>query len=217
MKRRQEIEVKIDKLAFGGRGLAKVKDRVVFVDGGIPGDRAVVRISKIKSNYAEARIKELLEPSGLRQPAPCAHFGDCGGCKWQNLDYDHQLEFKKEQVVESLEHIGGLLPEIVHHTLPSPLVYGYRNKTEFSFTHNRWLVAEELNNPEIEKGFALGYHVPGAFDRVMHIEKCWLQDDTMNAILNFSQQYFEESGLSVFDLRSHVGQLRFLVLRKSFT
>ncbi len=216
MKKREEIEVEIEKLAFGGKGLARLENRVVFVEKGIPGDQAIIRIRKIKSNYAEARLIRLIKPSPLRQIAPCAHFGNCGGCKWQNLDYQQQLLFKREQVLESLEHIAGVMPEMIHPTLPSPLVFEYRNKTEFSFTHSRWLTPEELGNPELEKGFALGFHVPGAFDRVMHIEKCWLQDETMNQILNFSQQFLERSGLPVFDLKSHEGLLRFLVLRKSF-
>ncbi len=217
MKRRPEIEVTVERLAFGGKGVARLDNRVIFVEGGIPGDRARVRIRKVKQNYAEAQIVQLTEPSPLRQPAPCQHFGYCGGCKWQNLDYQQQLRFKKEQVVESLQHLAGIEAETVHPALPSPLLFGYRNKMEFSFTDRCWLPPDELDNPDIEKGFALGLHVPGSFNWVMHIEKCWLQDDVMNRILNFSQEYFARSGLSIFHLKLHRGLLRFLVIRKSFS
>jgi 23S rRNA (uracil1939-C5)-methyltransferase len=216
MKRGEQLQIKIDKLAFGGKGIARKDNRVIFVEGGVPGDLAEIRIQKIKKNFVLAKLVNLLEPSLLRQPAPCQHFGVCGGCKWQNLDYQKQLEFKREQVVESLEHLAGIQIEKIHATLPSPLIFGYRNKMEFSFTDRRWLTAAELSDPEVKKDFALGLHVPGSFDRVMHIEKCWLQDEQMTEILNFSQDYFRNSALPVFNLKSHLGLLRFLVLRKSF-
>ena len=114
-------------------------------------------------------------------------------------------------------HISEVKPEVIHPTIPSPLIYGYRNKMEFSFTDNRWLTSEELASEEIEKGFALGLHVPGSFARVMYIENCWLQDEVMNSILKFSQDYFHKSGFSVFNLKTHKGLLRFLVIRKSFS
>jgi 23S rRNA (uracil1939-C5)-methyltransferase len=119
-------------------------------------------------------------------------------------------------VSESLEHLAGARVDQIQPVLPSPLIFGYRNKMEYSFTDHRWLIPEELENPDIKKDFALGLHVPGAFDRVIHIQKCWLQDDRMTEILNFSQNYFRESGLPVFNLKTHQGILRFLVLRKSF-
>jgi 23S rRNA (uracil1939-C5)-methyltransferase len=216
MKRGEQFQITIDKLAFGGKGIARIDNRVIFVNGGIPGDLAEIRIRKVKKNYVEANLLNLLQSSPLRQSAPCLHFGTCGGCKWQNLEYQHQLEFKRLQVLESLEHLAGVQPEIVHLTLASPLIFGYRNKMEFSFTNRKWLTAEELSDPDIKKDFALGLHVPGAFDRVMHIEKCWLQDERMTEFLNFSQKYFRNSNLPVFDLKGHTGLLRFLVLRKSF-
>ena len=129
----------------------------------------------------------------------------------------HQIKFKKEHIAESLLHLANVEFKHIHPTIPSPLIYDYRNKMEFSFTDNCWLTSEELKNPDSLKGYALGLHVPGSYDRIMHIEKCWLQDEIMNQILNFSQHYFKNSGLSVFNLKSHVGLLRFLVIRKSFT
>ncbi len=217
MKRNQELEIEVEKLAFGGQGLARVDNRVIFVEGGLPGDWAIIQIKKIKRNFINARIKRIIKPSPLRIPAACSHFGICGGCKWQNLDYVQQCQFKREQVLESLAHIGKINPEIVHPTIPSPLVFGYRNKMEFSFTDSRWLTPEELSDPEIKKDFALGLHVPGSFDRIMHIEKCWLQDDLMNQILSFSQNFVRDAQLPVFNLKTHQGLLRFLAIRKSFS
>ncbi|OGB61310.1 MAG: 23S rRNA (uracil-5-)-methyltransferase RumA [Caldithrix sp. RBG_13_44_9] len=217
MKKGQEIQVRVEKLAYGGQGIARFENQVIFIEGGIPGDFALARIQKIKQNYLQARLVKVIEPSPLRQDAPCRHFGFCGGCKWQNLDYSQQLLFKREQVIESLQHIADVSAEVVHQTLPSPFIFGYRNKMEFSFTANRWLLPEELAQPEVKKGYALGLHVPDFFDRVMHIEKCWLQDDTMNDILKFAQEYFNDQRFSIFNLRSHKGLLRFLVIRKSFS
>ncbi len=216
MKKGQEIEVEIQKLAFGGKGVTRVDNRVIFVEGALPGDRVLIRIRRKRKSYAEAIVKQIIQPSPLRKEPRCKHFGDCGGCKWQNLGYEDQIKIKAELVRESLEHLGGIKQPRVLDPLPSPLVYGYRNKMEFSFTERRWLTAEELADQNQKKDFALGFHVPGAFDRVMHIETCWLQDDTMNGILNFAQNYFRNSGIPVFDLKTHEGQLRFLVLRKSF-
>ncbi len=217
MKRKQKLQVTIEKLAFGGKGLARVDGRVVFVENTLPGDVALVQIRKIKSQYAEARLLELIQASPLRQEAPCRYFGYCGGCKWQNLSYEQQLEFKRQHVVESLEHIAGVSPEVVHPTLPSPLQYAYRNKMEFSFTDRRWLTPEELQDEQIKKDFGLGFHVPGSFRWVMHIEECLLQDEVMNGILRFTGEYFRDAGLPLFNLQTHQGILRFLVLRKSFT
>lgn len=216
MRKKQQLEITIDKLAFGGKGIGHSQGKIIFVDRVIPGDRVLVRIRRVKRNYLEARVLKLLEPSPLRKKAPCEHFGSCGGCKWQNLDYAQQLSFKREQVVESLQHIGLLDSPKVAPVIPSPLQFQYRNKMEFSFTDSRWLSSEELSDPANIKDFAIGLHVPGAFDRVMQIDTCWLQDEVMNEILNFSQEYFRRSALPVFNLKTHQGLLRFLVLRKSF-
>jgi 23S rRNA (uracil1939-C5)-methyltransferase len=217
VKKGEEIQVRVEKLAYGGEGIARFNSQVIFIPGGIPGDLAEVRLQKIKRNYLQARLLKVIEASPLRQEAPCQHFGFCGGCKWQNLEYSQQIHFKREQIIESLQHIADVKAEIVHPTLPSPLIFGYRNKMEFSFTAQRWLLPKELACPEVKKGYALGLHVPDFFDQVMHIEKCWLQDEVMNAILNFAQQYFNDQRFSIFNLKSHEGLLRFLVIRKSFS
>ncbi len=216
-KRRQLIELTVEKVAFGGKGIAHLDDFVVFVEHSLPGDRVRARIRKVKKNYAEARPVEILEPSPLRQEAPCEHFGYCGGCRWQNVAYEQQLQFKKQHVLESLEHIGKVTPEVIHDPLPAPKIFGYRNKMEFSFTTNRWLPPEELADPEIPKGFGLGFHVPGRFDQVMDIHRCWLQSDLLNGILNFTRDFFHRAEIPAYNLHTHEGVLRFLVLRESFT
>jgi 23S rRNA (uracil1939-C5)-methyltransferase len=215
--RRQEIETTIEKVAFGGQGIAHHDNLVVFVENAIPGDRMKVRLRKVKKSHAFAYPVELLEPSRHRIEAPCSHFGFCGGCKWQNLDYQTQLDFKKQHVIESLEHIGDIHAKSVGDIMPSPLIFGYRNKMEFSFSENRWLPPEELKNPDIDKHqFSIGFHVPRFFDRIIDIEKCWLQDDLLNRIITFARAYFKNAGIPVYDNRKHEGILRYLVLRKSF-
>jgi len=217
LRRRQEIETTIEKVAFGGQGIAHHDDMVIFVDDALPGDRMKVRLRKVKKQFAHAYPLEILQPSELRIEAPCQHFEHCGGCKWQNVDYQQQLQFKKQFVLESLEHIGGLRVDAIHDVLPSPLIYGYRNKMEFSFADNRWLPPEELKNPEIRKDIlSLGFHVPRQFNRIIDIEKCWLQGDQLNKILQFSRDYFREENIPVYHNLRHEGILRFLVLRKSF-
>jgi 23S rRNA (uracil1939-C5)-methyltransferase len=216
LKRRQKIDLEIEKVAFGGKGVAHVDDFVVFVENSLPGDRVTAKISKTKNNYAEAFPVKLLEPSPLRQEAPCEHFGYCGGCRWQNVDYTLQLQFKKQHIQESLQHIAKIIPETIHDPIPAPQIFGYRNKMEFSFSENRWLTPDEISNPDIKKGFALGFHVPRFFDRIINIHKCWLQNDLFNDILEFSRAYFKASGISIYNLHSKEGILRYLVLRQSF-
>ncbi len=217
LKKRQEVELSIEKVAFGGQGIAYLDDFVVFVENTLPGDVVTARVRKARKNYAEAYPVSIQTPSPLRQDAPCSHFGHCGGCKWQNLDYPQQLQFKQQHVAESLKHIGQVEPERIHATLPAPTIFGYRNKMEFSFSDNRWLTPEELQDPEIKKDFALGLHVPRFFDRILDIEKCWLQSDLANQILAFSKAFFKNSAIPVYNLFSREGQLRHLVIRQSFT
>ena len=187
IKPRSIVELDIEKVAFGGKGIAYVDELVIFVENSLPGDRVRAKIRKKKKNYAEAFPVELLQPSALRREAPCSHFGTCGGCKWQNVEYDQQLLFKKAHVAESLSHIGGVDAAVLHDPIPSPDLFGYRNKMEFSFSDNRWLTTEELANPENKKGFALGFHVPRFYDRIVNIDHCWLQNDLFNEVLRFSQ------------------------------
>ena len=215
VKKGRELDVSIADIAFGGKGLVKIDGLAVFVDQAVPGDRAIIRITRKKKTYAEARVIELLEPSPFRVAPRCAYSGTCGGCKWQFLDYDWQLEFKRQHVLESLEHLAMLKGVAVNPTLPSEKVFGYRNKMEFSCTDRRWLLPEELGNPEIKMDFALGLHVPGTFNKVLDIETCHLHPEEGNLIRNTVRAYMKNSGIPAYGLRSHQGFWRFLMLRHS--
>jgi len=215
IKKGTQIEVEINDIAFGGRGLVRVNGLAVFVDQAVPGDRALIRILKKRKNYAEARVLDLVEWSPFRIPAPCEYSGFCGGCKWQFLKYDQQLIYKRQHVQDALEHIGLIKDAQVHPTIPSELIFGYRNKMEFSCADSRWLLPAEMDQPDIDKTFALGLHVPGTFHKVIDTRACLLQPDLGNLLLNDVRDFIRASGAPVYGLRSHTGFWRFLVLRHS--
>ncbi|MDM8548686.1 23S rRNA (uracil(1939)-C(5))-methyltransferase RlmD [Desulfobacterales bacterium HSG2] len=215
IKKGQTLELEVSDIAFGGKGLAKVEGLAVFVDQAVPSDCAKVRITKKKKNYAEARVIELTEPSPLRIEPPCKYAGFCGGCKWQFLPYDKQLEYKQQHVAESLEHIGLVQDVPVHPAIPSEQVFGYRNKMEFSCSDRRWLLPEEMGREDIDRGVALGLHVPGTFYKVLDTDACLLQPELGNDILEDVRVFIKNSNAPVYGLRSHVGFWRFLMLRHS--
>ncbi len=215
VKRGGEYELTIERLAFGGRGVSRVENYVIFVKGALPGDRVKARIIKRKKDYAEAYIIEILERSPNRIKAPCKYFDWCGGCTWQNMSYRDQLHFKHAIVKESLTRIGGFSDIEVKPVIPSAREFAYRNKMEFSFSDRRWLLPEELNQPEIKRDFALGLHVPGAFDKILNVDECLLQSVKANEILRFVSEYVQKNNLPPYGIHSHEGFLRFLVIRES--
>lgn len=217
MRRRQQtiVETDITGLAFGGKGIARIDGLAVFVERTVPGDRARIRITRKKRNYAEAQLEEILAPSADRVAAPCRYSGICGGCTWQFLRYEKQLEYKRQHVAESLEHIGAITGVPVHATLASPVLFGYRNKMEFTCTDRRWLLPEEMGQPGAENDFAIGLHVPGTFHKVIDIADCLLQPAVGNRILEAIRDFIRSSGLPVYGLRSHAGFWRFAMLRNS--
>ena len=215
IKKGQEIEVSVTNIAFGGRGLVRLDGLAVFVDQAIPGDRVTIRIFKKKKNYAEARVVDLINPSPFRIAAPCKYSGFCGGCKWQFLQYDQQLLYKRQHVVDSLEHIGLIQDVAVHPTIPSDIIFGYRNKMEFSCADKRWFLPNELGREDIDKGFALGLHVPGTFHKVIDTKECLLQPVLGNLLLDDARAFMRSSEAPVYGLRSHRGFWRFLVLKHS--
>jgi 23S rRNA (uracil1939-C5)-methyltransferase len=202
-------------LAFGGKGVARVDGMAVFVDRTVPQDRVLARIVKKKKKYAEARVIDLIEASPMRVPAPCSYYGICGGCKWQFLEYRRQLRFKQQQVEESLAHIGQIREVAVHPTIGSQRIFGYRNKMEFSCAARRWLLPEELGREDVDAGMALGLHVPGTYFKVLDIDACLLQPDLGNRLLADVRQAIQSSSRPVYDLKTHRGFWRFLVLRHS--
>lgn len=154
-----------------GLGVAKTETKVLFVEGGLPGDRVEVQVFRQKPRYMVGRVLRLLEPSTHRVEPVCKHFGLCGGCKWQNLAYETQLMYKAGQVRDALVRLGGLdLSGVeVQEPLGAPRTYAFRNKLEFTFTNRRWLTTDELTNDELNRN-GLGFHLPGRFERVVHLE-----------------------------------------------
>ncbi|MCD6561198.1 MAG: 23S rRNA (uracil(1939)-C(5))-methyltransferase RlmD [Deltaproteobacteria bacterium] len=215
LKKNDLIELTIDKMAFGGKGIARIDGFVLFVRGAVPGDRVIAKVLKKKKDYAEAAIVELLAPSRDRIEAPCPYFGYCGGCQWQHVGYERQLFFKREVVKESLEHIGGLKNIAVCNTLPSENIFSYRNKMEFSFSDRRWLLPHEFQGVKANGKTALGLHVPGTYSKVIDLDACLLQEVTGNRILNEVKRYVTESGIPVYGLKNHLGFWRFLTIRYS--
>jgi len=215
VKKGQELELEISELAFGGKGLARKDGFVVFVDQTIPLDIVIARIIKKKKNYANASIVRILKESPFRIKPPCIYSGCCGGCKWQFLKYEKQLVYKRQHVIDSLEHIGMIKGVTVHSTIPSKLIYGYRNKMEFSCSDRRWLMPDEMGIENLDINFALGLHVPGTFHKVLDIKKCLLQPGRGNDILNDIKVFIKNSDAPVYGLRSHIGFWRFLMLRHS--
>ncbi len=210
--------VKIEDIGAEGKAVAKVGEMVVFTKMAIPGDVVDLQVTKKRKRFQEAFIKEYKEYSNDRVDAFCEHFGTCGGCKWQMLPYDKQLFYKQKQVKDQLLRIGKVeIPEIMP-ILGSKENTFYRNKLEFTFSNKRWLTFDEVEaGNEIEKPDALGFHVPGLFDKVINITKCWLQPEPSNKIRNFIYEYAIDNGLAFFDIRAQTGFLRTLILRTSST
>ena len=205
-------------MAAEGKAVAKVNDLVIFVPYVVPGDVADLQIKRKKNHYAEAVAVKLHEASPMRTEPFCQHFGVCGGCKWQCLDYDDQIRYKQKQVFDNLTRIGKIeLPEFLP-ILGSAKTKFYRNKLEFTFSNKRWLTEEEVRQDvKYEQMNAVGFHIPGAFDKVLAIEKCWLQDDISNQIRNAIRDYAYAHGYAFFDLRNQVGLLRNMMVRTSTT
>jgi len=215
IKKGQLLELEISRIAFGGRGIGKINGLTVFVEKAVPMDHVIARIVKKKKQYAEALIDSLIEPSPFRITAKCVYSGFCGGCKWQFLKYNKQLEYKHQHVVESIERIGQIHGVTVHPTIPSPEIFEYRNKMEFSCSDRRWLLPDEMEKSDIDKSFALGLHVPGTFYKILDTRVCFLQPQLGNRILDDVRKFIRTSGVPVYGLHSHIGFWRFVMLRHS--
>lgn len=215
IKKGQLLDFHISGIAFGGKGIAKVNGLTVFVEKAVPQDRVIARIVKRKKQYAEARFDTLVEPSPFRVTPPCVYSGVCGGCKWQFLNYDKQIEYKQQHVVESIERIGLIHGVTVHPTIPSPELFEYRNKMEFSCSDRRWLLPDEMDRADVDGNFAIGLHVPGTFYKVIDTHECLLQPGLGNRILQGVRQFIRASDAPIYGLRSHIGFWRFIMLRHS--
>jgi 23S rRNA (uracil1939-C5)-methyltransferase len=216
LKKKTIVELKLESIAYGGKAVARLDGFTIFVERGLPGQKVKARIVRKKDNYAEARIIEVIENSPYEIAPRCPYFGTCGGCLFQNLDYDNQLAQKQQQVKESLEHIGGLKDVEVRPTLPSPDIYYYRNKMEYSFSNLRWLTAEEIQSGEvIDRDFALGLHVASYYDKILNIDQCFLLSERSNLVLRFIKDFACHSDLLPYTTVDHSGFWRFLVIRES--
>ena len=216
-KKRFFEDVTIIDIAEEGKGVGKADDFVLFVDKAVPGDIADVAVYRSKKNFGEGKITELKHPSKYRTQPFCEHFGTCGGCKWQHMTYAAQLKFKQKSVADALTRIAkidvtGMLPIV-----PSPADKYYRNKLEYTFSNKRWLNDGENFGDEVLNMNALGFHIPGRFDKILDIEHCYLQAEPSNTLRNSIRQFVLQHGYTFYDLKAHTGALRNLIVRTSST
>src|ERR1700761_7882217 len=216
-KKRFFENVTIIDIAEEGKGVGKAGDFVLFVDKAVPGDIADVQVYRKKKNFGEGKIVQLKKASEFRTEPFCEHFGTCGGCKWQHMTYAAQLQFKQKTVAGALIHLAkidviGMLPIV-----PSPEDRYYRNKLEFTFSNKRWLNDGENRTEEPMDMDALGFHIPGRFDKILDVQHCYLQADPSNEIRNKVSEYAKQQSISFYNLKHHEGALRNLIIRTSST
>lgn len=210
--------IRIEKIAAEGKSIAYVDDKVLFVPNTVPGDIVDVQVTRKRKSFLEGMVVKTHQSSGLRIAVPCAHFGICGGCKWLNLPYGKQLEFKQQEITDNLQRIGKVQLKNLQPILGSAEQLYYRNKLEFTFSAKRYLTPEEIRQEtDIERTPALGFHVPGLFDKVVDIEHCCLQGGLSNDIRNFIKSHALRHGLSFYDIRAQQGFLRTLIIRTAST
>jgi 23S rRNA (uracil1939-C5)-methyltransferase len=209
-------KVLITDIGAEGNALARVDNMVVFVPMLIPGDIVDIRVKRKRKKYIEGSVVRFHEYSAYRIKPVCKHFGVCGGCKWQHLPYNLQLQYKEKQVRDNLTRIGKLTDPVINPILGSDNIYNYRNKLEYTFSDKRWLTREEvLSDDFFEQEDALGFHIPGLFDKVLDIRECHLQPEPSNSIRDAVRRYAHKNSLRFFNLRQQTGFLRNLVIRNS--
>ena len=210
--------IQIEGIAAEGKAIARVDNKVIFIPYAVPGDIVDLQVTRKKSHYAEATIASIIQPSPMRIQPFCKHFGVCGGCKWQSLPYEEQLKAKQQQVEDVLTRIGKVpFPKILP-IIGSKKTKAYRNKLEFGFSNKKWLTKEQIESGVVFSDMnAVGFHIPGAFDKILDLKECFLMDDFNNRIRNGLRSYVIEKGYSFFDLRNQNGLLRNMMLRKTST
>ncbi|HET8829851.1 MAG TPA: 23S rRNA (uracil(1939)-C(5))-methyltransferase RlmD [Pelobium sp.] len=204
-------------IAEEGKGVARAEDLVVFIEKAIPGDVVDALVYKKKKKFAEAKIERIITPSPERVDPFCQHFGVCGGCKWQHMDYQAQLKYKQKSVLDALQRLGGLDVTHAEAILPSAQDKYYRNKLEYTFSNKRWLTEKDDIIEDEKDRNALGFHVPLRFDKILKIDHCYLQADPSNDLRNSIAEFAIANDISFYDLRAHEGALRNLVIRTSST
>jgi len=216
IKKGEEVTIDIDTLSFQGKAIGRIDGLVVFVNDAVPGDTVRASITKVKSQYLEAKNLEVIKESDLRVEPRCRYVGSCGGCKMQHIDYAAQLSLKHKHVIDAFERIGKIKDITIPEPVGSDPIFYYRNKMEFSFSDQRWLTTAEIESGrEYDKNFALGLHVPGRYDKVLDIEECWLQSEESNRILDSVRRSAKEMNIEPYATHSHEGFLRFLVVKQS--
>lgn len=211
-------QITITDIAAEGKAIAKVDNKVIFIPFVVPGDVVDLQVTRKKNSFMEARAIHFHSYSTVRETPFCEHFGTCGGCKWQMLPYAEQLRYKQQQVTDNLTRIGKIELPAISPILGSAKTTFYRNKLEFTFSNKKWLSFEDIKeNREQQSMNGLGFHIPGLFDKVLDIHKCWLQEDISNQIRNAIRTYALDNELTFFDLRIQDGFLRNLIIRTSTT
>ena len=213
----QNIQV-VD-IAEEGKGIGRSDEMVIFIDKAVPGDLVDVEVMRRKKKFYEARVQQIVKPSEHRTDPFCQHFGACGGCKWQHMTYEAQLVFKQKSVTDALQRLARVDVSGIESILPSVATRYYRNKLEYTFSDKRWLTDEDMaNRADAELGMnALGYHIPGRFDKILDIVHCHLQADPSNDIRNSLRAFALENEISFYDLKNHQGALRNLIIRTATT
>ncbi|TQI70573.1 23S rRNA (uracil1939-C5)-methyltransferase [Gramella sp. Hel_I_59] len=212
-------EIEVVDAGAKGKAIGKSPDgRVIFIDNAVPGDVADIQTTRKRKSYYQGTAVEFHKLSDKRTEPVCQHFGTCGGCKWQNMEYKFQLEYKQNEVINNLQRLGKIeLPKVTP-ILGSEDIYFYRNKMEFSFSDSRWLTIDEIQSGEnIEDRNALGFHIPGMWDKILDIKKCHLQADPSNAIRNFTRDFATNNDIPFFNTRNQEGLLRTLMIRTTST
>ncbi len=217
LKKNQILEnVSFQDISAEGLGIGRTTDNiVVFCEGAIPQDIAHVKITKVKGSYVIGELFQLTQASPYRTASFCRHFGYCGGCKWQHLSYEAQLQFKKKFVIDSLTRIGNLKFQEIQEPLKSPQTKYYRNKLEFTFSNKRWIEPEYFSKENSIQLPALGFHISHAYNKVLDIQECFLQNDLSNNIRNFVREYAIKNEIPFFDINKHEGLLRTLTIRNT--
>ncbi|MFA5834600.1 MAG: 23S rRNA (uracil(1939)-C(5))-methyltransferase RlmD [Bacteroidota bacterium] len=212
------IEVTIESTGFEGKSVARIDGMVVFVDGAIAGDVVKAKVYKSKKKYAEAKLVELVTPSPQRTAARCKYFGVCGGCKWQHVEYATQLGYKQQHVADALERIGGFKGLQIEPIIGSDDIFYYRNKLEFSFSDKPWWTEKDIADLQVREGiennFAVGFHVPQRWDKVLNIDECFLQSELSTGILNEVRAFALKNTIPAFSPDSETGYFRNLVIRE---
>lgn len=219
-RRRKEFEnVEVIDAGAKGKAVGKAPEgQVIFIDNAVPGDVVDVQTYKKRKGYFQAKATEFKKLSDKRTNPVCQHFGVCGGCKWQNMAYEHQLFYKEKEVLENLKRIGKVEIEHIHPILAAPESYFYRNKMEFSFSNQRWLTQDEIDSEkDISDKNALGFHIPGMWDKILDIEKCHLQADPSNPIRNEIKEFATANNMDFFNPKKQEGLLRTLMIRTAST